>query len=163
MRDAPGTPCSGQPGRFCPDYQQWQRDLLLGGQSLPANSGPRLARRPPDERDVCYCRGSGYASGVALPDLTRPTSTSETALQMAGWAGGGVLDPIELLEQVHMALYKSSTSMGECAANLGADEDGVASGGVWRRRRSSSPAAADLLATASTPLQCGSGTRTAYR
>ena len=48
----------------------------------------------------------------------------ETALQMAGWAGGQALDPIELLEQVHMALCKSSTSMGEYAANLGTDEDG---------------------------------------
>ena len=48
-----------------------------------------------------------------------------TALQMAGWAGGQVLDPVELLEQAHMALHESSTSIGAYAANLGVDEDGI--------------------------------------
>ena len=28
------------------------------------------------------------------------------ALQMAGWSGGQVLDPIDLLETAHMALYE---------------------------------------------------------
>jgi len=49
----------------------------------------------------------------------------QTALQMAGWSGGGVLDPIALLEQVHMTMYRSPLDLGQYATNAGTEEDGV--------------------------------------